>query len=452
MSNVDTFPDLDFNGATTSYSTHDMHSFPARFPPQIVSWAISEFLTEESADVLDPMCGSGTTLVECTLRGYDAKGIDKDPLARLMTRVKTTPIDTGKLQRRADLLRRLVISDISHYRNNHGSLPEYCSISQEEKITDKALLLSVDEAEHPQWNNLDYWFYDQVIDELSLINARIQRVRNQRIRELFEIAFSATLVTKGRTSLVNAHDIAHSRAHKVEPNSAPDTLERFLEELQKKIRTINNFTEEFTSKYGSSRTPSANVIGEDARDIPLRDNSVELIITSPPYINALNYVRATKYSLYWLRWLNKTRKDITSEYIGTDRGSKKEYESRIDRPTQSPTANNQIKNISKNNRRMAGVVHRFVEDMNVAIDEMYRVLKPNCNCILVVGDSDIRNVQVETHSILNELAESVGFRVERIIPRNLDNNKRSLPTNRGDMKDGMHNEFVLQWKKGGEGD
>jgi len=447
MSDADSFPNLNFSGATTSYSTHGMHSFPARFPPQIVKWAINKFIFKESATILDPMCGSGTTLVESILNGYDAKGIDKDPLARLMTRVKTTPVDTEKLEHRADLLRRLVVSDVNHYRNHHGSLPQYYPNSREERITEESLLLNIDEVQRPQWNNLDYWFYDRVIDELSLINDRIQRFRDKQIRGVFEITFSATLVTKGKTSLVNAHDIAHSRAHKVEPNSVPDTLERFLDELNKKIDTIKKFSEEMDNKYGSNRDISAKVIGEDARNIPLRNSSIELIVTSPPYINALNYVRATKYSLYWLRWLDKTRKDITSEYIGTDRGSKEEYETRIERATQSSTANSQINKIAENNKRMAGVVHRFVEDMHTVIGEMYRVLKPNSHCILVVGNSDIRDVQVDTHNILNELAEDVGFQVEHIIPRRLDNNKRSLPTNRGDMKDGMHDEFVLQWKK-----
>lgn len=445
MSDTDSQPNLDFSGEDTSYLTHGIHSFPARFPPQIVNWALDEFLQDKPATVLDPMCGSGTTLVECMLSGHNSKGIDKDPLARLMTRVKTRPADTEKVEDKANLLKKMVISDINNYRDGHGELPKY-----ESKIFKDGYTIqdnsNIDELNRPQWWNINHWFFDQVIDELTILNDCIQSIDDRNSRELFEIAFSSTIITKGKTSVVNAHDIAHSRAHQVEPDATPDTLQRFLEELDDKISRVREFSTEIEQRHGHNPDIHADVLGSEARDIPLDDNSVDLIITSPPYINALNYVRATKFSLYWLRWPDKSQKDITPEYIGTDRGSNEEFKSRLERDTSSDTANNQIRKIANNNERMAGVVHKFVEDMHVVLGEMERVLKPQCECIVVIGNSDIRDVHVETHQILNELAEEIGFEVEREIPRNLDNKKRSLPTNRGDMKDGMSDEFVLQWE------
>ena len=446
MSDAETIPDLDFSGAETTYSTHGMHSFPARFPPQIVDWAIDSFVDESGATILDPMCGSGTTLVESFLQGHNSKGIDKDPLARLMTRVKTTPINISKLERQTELFRRRVVCDINNYRTTQGSHPEYYPSD-----VDKNLLrqepLKIEEVQRPQWDNIDYWFFDEVIDELSLINSRIQRIQNKWARELYEIAFSSSIVTKGKTSVVNAHDIAHSRAHKVEPESPPNTLQIFLKSLDEKVKIIKEFTKTINDKDWETAKPVAEVIGDDARDIDLSAESVDLVVTSPPYINALNYVRATKYSLYWLRWPQKSKKDITTEYIGTDRGSTDEFVTRLEHSTQSSTANDQISKIAKNNERMAGIVHKFVDDMLTTIEEIHRVLKSGSECVIIIGDSDIRDVHVETHRILNELAEYTGFKINQTIPRRLDNYKRSLPTDRGDSKDGMNSEFVLQWEK-----
>jgi len=423
-----------------------MHSFPARFPPQIVDWAINSFVDESGATILDPMCGSGTTLVESFLRGHNSKGIDKDPLAQLMTRVKSTPINVGKLERHTELFRRRVVCDINNYRTKRGTHPEdYPSDIDENLLRQEPLKMG--EVQRPQWDNIDYWFFDEVIDELSLINGRIQRVQDKKVRELYEIAFSSSIVTKGKTSVVNAHDIAHSRAHKVEPDSPPNTLEIFLKNLDEKVRIIKEFTKIRNNKDWETGKPVAEVIGDDARDIDLTTESVDLVVTSPPYINALNYVRATKYSLYWLRWPEKSKKDITTEYVGTDRGSTDEFVARLERSTHSSIANKQISKIAKNNKRMAGIVHKFVDDMHIIIEEIHRVLKPGCECVIIIGNSDIRDVHVETHRILNELAEYSGFKISQTIPRHLDNNKRSLPTDRGDSKDGMNSEFVLQWKK-----
>lgn len=446
MSDVDSIADLDFTGENTSFLTHGMHSFPARFPPQLVDWAINRFVDTQPATVLDPMCGSGTTLVQSFLMGHNAKGIDKDPLARLMSRVKSNPLNIQKLEKTRDSLREKVVSDINHYREYQGTLSKH----QPEDFEDFIVIdniNTIDEVQRPQWQNIDHWFFDQVIDELSIINSRIQELENREHREFFEIVFSSMLITKGKTSLVNAHDIAHSRAHQVKPETKPDTLGRYLEELEMKINTIREFSNEVEKRHGGQVDFTAETVGSDARNICLDDNSIDLIVTSPPYINALNYVRATKFALYWLRWPEMTQKDITPEYIGTDRGSGEEFKNRLKNLTPSETANSQIGEISKNNVRMAGVVHKFVEDMNTAVKEMKKVLKPGKHCIVVIGISDVRDVHVRTPRILNELAKNAGYEIGRKIPRKLDENKRSLPTDRGDMKDGLQDEFVLQWQK-----
>src|SRR5437588_1133351 len=95
--------DLDFEAAGHLYATHGLHAFAAKCPPPLVRWAVERF-SEPGDRVLDPMCGSGTTLVEATLRGRVPLGIDIDPLARLVSATKATLIDPEAIRSAADAL------------------------------------------------------------------------------------------------------------------------------------------------------------------------------------------------------------------------------------------------------------------------------------------------------------------------------------------------------------
>ena len=83
---------LDFHGTNGSYGSHAWHPFPAKFPPQLPEFMIRE-LSDPGDLVLDPMLGSGTTLVEALRLGRRAVGCDIDPLARMIAATKLTPID-----------------------------------------------------------------------------------------------------------------------------------------------------------------------------------------------------------------------------------------------------------------------------------------------------------------------------------------------------------------------
>ncbi|MGQ9630865.1 MAG: DNA methyltransferase, partial [bacterium] len=89
--------DWDFKDFTTQYLTHTFHSYPARFIPQIPLSFIKLF-TKENETVLDPMCGCGTTLVEAFLNNRNSIGNDFNPLATLITKVKTTLIDENEFR------------------------------------------------------------------------------------------------------------------------------------------------------------------------------------------------------------------------------------------------------------------------------------------------------------------------------------------------------------------
>src|SRR3990172_7779568 len=93
--------DLDFHEQDSSYSTHNFHAFPAKFPPQLPRLFI-ESLTSPGDVVLDPMQGSGTTILEAILSARSGIGFNIDPLSVLVTKAKSTPLDKEKVARIAE--------------------------------------------------------------------------------------------------------------------------------------------------------------------------------------------------------------------------------------------------------------------------------------------------------------------------------------------------------------
>jgi hypothetical protein len=104
--------DLDFAGQRTNYANHSIHSYSAKFPPQLAAWAIEQF-TSQGETVLDPMLGSGTTLVEARRLGRNGLGTDIDPLARLISRAKSNPPAPHHLQAASRRLLAAVEADFA---------------------------------------------------------------------------------------------------------------------------------------------------------------------------------------------------------------------------------------------------------------------------------------------------------------------------------------------------
>ena len=125
-----------------SYLTHNIHKYPAKFIPHIPKWAMSKYLKDEGKLVLDPFCGSGTTLVEAILNSHNSVGIDIDPLAVLISKVKTTKIDPQKLIK----IKKDVIKSI--------------------KMPPKHLF-------RPELETLEHWFNDEAINDLGLLRSII---------------------------------------------------------------------------------------------------------------------------------------------------------------------------------------------------------------------------------------------------------------------------------------
>lgn len=434
--------DLDFHQQPTGSATHGFHAFPAKFPPQLARLFIDE-LTAPADLVLDPMMGSGTTIVEACLSGRQACGFDIDPLACLQTRVKTTPLPADELRQQGHALLSRARSALS------GDLA-----GLEHRLADRF--------DSQTRKFVDYWFARETQTELQALLEQIEAIPDADARTFHTLVFSATIITKsGGVSL--AFDLAHTRPHRAKlvldaagkvilDNRAavPARRARFL------TKTLKSPLDEFQRRLESNlrglkslpaSLPRPRVEAGDAGRLPLADESIDLIVTSPPYAsNAIDYMRSHKFALVWLGHTIQNLSTLRSTYIGSDATAGFAFE---DLPSNSQEI---ISELAELDRRKSIVLHRYYSEMTRVLREMLRVLRPGKAAIFVVGSSVMRGMDTQTQNCLGEIGKNLGFEVPPFGVRQLDRNRRMMPvSSKKDesslIQQRMHQEFVIGFYK-----
>ena len=410
--------DLDFHGKNSAYASHNFHAFPAKFPPQLPRKFI-EGLTEPGDIVLDPMVGSGTTIVEAFLAGRRGIGCDIDPMALRLCKVKVTPLAveetaaTGyKVLRRAQE-----------------------SLRRDETELRRELNTRFERAER---EFIDYWFLPSTQFELMALIRETERVQDPSIREFLELVFSAIIITKsGGVSL--ARDLAHTRPHRVQDKTPRSALDEYRKRLSKNLDSLATLTR------GSG---TIGILSGNAQSLALGDHTVDLIVTSPPYAaNAIDYMRAHKFSLVWFGHSLNCLSQLRREYIGHDAVTDAEYD-------ELPESTRQVvSSLAQIDPKKARALHRYYSEMTRCLAEMVRVLKPGKAAIVVVGSSTMRGMDTKTDVCLGEIGKQVGFELTGIAARKLDRDKRMMPARRvhslnpSQIEERMHEEYVIGFLK-----
>ncbi len=435
--------DLDFHEQGSGYASHNFHSFPAKFPPQLPRKFI-QGLTEAEDIVIDPMMGSGTTVVEACLSRRRGIGFDIDPLALLVSKVKVTPLDMEQIARLGSEILRRARTLVTEKQTE---LREHLTVRWDGKTR----------------KFVNYWFAAETQIELLALISEIEKLEDEAIRAFFTLVFSAIIITKsGGVSL--AFDLAHTRPHRAKVVYSSDgdivlghdlvdspssrvklltkTLRSPLEEFEKRFR--QNLEGLHMVRAGAFRP---QVSFGDAQRLPLKEGSVDLIVTSPPYAaNAIDYMRAHKFSLVWMGFpiydLGQKRK----EYIGGEAVTGIDYEAL---PSETADVVADVASVDENRGR---VLHRYYSEMTRTLSEMFRVLKPGKAAIVVVGNSTMRGKDTQTHACLADIGRSIGFDVPRIGVRNLDRDRRMMPAgtsvdSASQIQQRMHEEYVIGFHK-----
>jgi DNA modification methylase len=420
-------PDLDFATQNTTYATHGLHAYAAKCPPPLVKYGL-RYYSKPGEIVLDPMVGSGTTIVEAKLMGRHALGYDIDPLARLIAQVKSRIVKDSHIEEAYKIVTRKSVKDMVALRS--GSVASALHRR----------------ATPPDFPNRDYWFNKDVSAALAILSYHISdSPMPQKVQDFLWVAFSSLILAK--TSVANARDIIHSRHHYWQHNEPPNVLDKFAA----RVRLMRKQMADFRNRCLSTLNTTSEARVGDARQLKLRSETIDLVFTSPPYATALDYPRAHFLAVAWMEGalglgLEEYRVQAPI-YIGSERG-RLGGEFAIDKQlTRLDLTQSIVTRLAEESVRHAKNVQRYFVDMYKVFSKIERVLKQRRHAIIVVCPSHIRRIEVPTHEVLAEIGRVHGLKLKNSYSRTIDLGKRILPYMQEAFGKRMDTEYVLVFQK-----
>jgi SAM-dependent methyltransferase len=367
--------------------------------------------------VLDPMAGSGTTVAMARLLGHRATGFDTDPLAVLISRAWSGDVDLAQLRKSAAAVisrARVLFRDLSY----GDAYP-----ANADKET-RAFIR--------------YWFDATARRQLTALAQSIVAVDGSSLRTLLWCAFSRLIIVKSSGASL-AMDVAHSRPHKVYQRSPVKPFDAY-ERAAEVVARHSPFSD-------GHRRYQARVRRADARQLPIEDGAMDFVITSPPYLNAIDYLRSHRLSLVWLGHSITELREIRATNVGTEVSDRTGGDG-----SHVAVALKRMGNVADLAPREVGMLRRYIRDMDCAIGEMARVLAPHGRVVLVLGDSTLSSVFVRNSRAVEYLGSRNGLRLISRRRRPLPANKRYLPPPCADgagkrLEGRMREEVILSFEK-----
>ena len=354
----------------TTSLTHGLHRFPAKYIPQIPRWAIRQFASHDSV-VLDPFMGSGTSLVEglCSVR--KTYGTDIDPLARLISRAKTAKYNVPRLK----ALARIILA-----------------AEAEAPIPGNLPMQGV--------KNIEHWFKKDSFSALTCLYQTIDSLNaTVEEREFFFCVFSSIL-----RWVSNADDQTQktyvSGTLKKDPPPVWETFKRFLAKALAGAEELDAI----------SHRGTAEILDGSALSIPLPDSTVDLVVTSPPYLDSVDYMYNFMLEYFWI-----------GPRIGVS--SRADFNLRRRAPV---GAKNPAHRVSEFPLSIADIVRSdeipmyrreavlsYFESMRLHFKEAARVMKDGGRYVLVIGNSQAQTGVIPVHDCLLRIARDAGLHLEK---------------------------------------
>ncbi|MGH2369819.1 MAG: DNA methyltransferase, partial [Chloroflexota bacterium] len=372
-----------------SWLTHGFHKYPAKFFPELPRWAIARY-SAPGGTVLDPMAGSGTVNVECLLMRRHSIAVDVDPFARLLTRVKTTPLETERLA----VAQAAVLAALDAFEAGG------------------AAARAAARGRVPDFAYRESWFRPFILEELGAIRAAIGGVAAAAggpaapaYVDFFRICLSSIVRAVSNADNNCTRTVVRTRLNKrIIPGMA---LRLFRRVVQVNTGRMADFAAVCPRDVGVDVPDTA-----DARALPLAGASVDLAITSPPYINAVDYPRTHQLEMYLLDLApqGEPLAEAKRQHIGTEVVRAGDYRQR--HRYGLAALDEQVAELYEIDPRRAYIVYRYFADMEQNFHEVRRTLKPGARYVVVVGNNLIRGREVPTHQYLMAVAERAGLTVE----------------------------------------
>jgi len=402
----------DYRGEKTKSYTHGIHTYPAMFIPQ-VGRRLIETYSKEGDTICDIFCGSGSALVESKLIGRNAYGIDLNPLAIFLAKAKTTPINPQKLTK------------------------EYIA------LLDRVENIKDNETKKPTFKNIDFWFKEKIIVKLAKLKKAIQEVKDETIQNFLMVTFSETVRYSSNTK-TGEFKLVRIKGEKLEKHD-PDVISIFRKHAEKNIVGMTDFYKD-TKKDSWTKI----IYGDSSKDNGIKTNSIDCIITSPPYGDSRTTVAYGQFSRLSAQWIDVFTDPNDASGVDNDllggRATKN-----LTHTLSSDYLKDSLEKIKKQDELRAKDVLSFNLGLNECLKQAHRILKPKKYFCLVIGNRLVKQVRIPTDFIIAELAEKIGFTCEDIIVRNIPGKRmpiKNSPTNIvGALEETMNKESIVVLRK-----
>lgn len=346
--------DWEFVNEDTQYASHNIHRYSGKFIPQIARSAI-QLLSEPHEIVFDPYLGSGTTALEAMLLERTCIGVDINPLAILISKVKTTVLPANELEE----FRGRLIESLNIFDGGQLSFSYYDHIY-------KGILSSPEDSGRytDAWNKK--WYQDHVLRQLIMIYDVIEGIPEEELRDIAKVAFS-DILRKSSNASSKYPNVMYDKNHPEKQLPLKSFIASFTDIINKLI--------DLSRRVGDTYY-ECQIMLENNTSLSLDDESVDAIVTHPPYIAAVPYA---EYGSLSLEWLGFSSKELDSKLTGGRRHSK-------------------------------DVAVRFENDYRQMIREAYRVLKRGRYAFFMVGNPTANGQVVDLNEMTIRLAQEQGFK------------------------------------------
>ena len=365
---------------------HKWYDYLEDFPYSLIEDKIIEYELEPESLIVDPFAGSGTTLISANLFKCNAIGFDINPLMTFVSETKTTwDIDLIRLKK-----------EISHISKKF--------IKEIHKFDELKLRLGFIEVMPKK--EINQWLSPALQKEVILLKNLIEKINNEKIKNLLLLALSKSCFDASYVSLCPGTTFYPFR-----------NKEEFWDLFTNKIIQIYSDLKAIQkhNHYGNS-----NLINDTCLNAKkyLKPNSIDFIVTSPPYPNDLEYTRQTRLELYLLDFV-KSMDDVQQIKRKMVKGSTK----LIFKESNSETFSMKFKGVKILSDKIyeqtkdkkwgfdyPRMVREYFGDMYLYMDVFYDFLKKDANSLLVVGDQTIKGIYIPVCDILIEMAQEIGYR------------------------------------------
>lgn len=388
----------------TNYLTHSVYYYPAKFIPQVVRFCINEF-TKKGDTIIDPFAGSGTVGLEAFITERNAILLDLNLLLEVIIPLK---IYRGSEKLDKNLLRK--------------------KINQLQKEQNQFI---------PDYDNIQYWYNEEVFDILSKYWNGLRKLEEN----IYKWIIQAALVRISKLFSLAEHRTPKLFKSKYKKKFISDLMStNWQKDLDYKLISFaNKYFDSVKQLVGITKNHTNKIeyfAGVDSSRFSLRNiNEIDALITSPPYLQAQEYIRTSKLDLYWLGYSDKQIKEISKLEIPYRKA---------ERIVETKTLNKVRKNVQ--NEKLQNILNSYFDHTIAALENNMKFIKPNGKACIFVGNPKIDGIEVETWKILTEYFTEKDFKFEIVFDDQIKT-RQLFGMRNNKNPDGMKSEYLLVLSK-----